>query len=91
MHLRMLSATRVFKLFAMLVGIILPLHSVAEESAAELARAAQNPVASMISLPFQSNTNFNFGPEEETQQVLNIQLVWPITLNEDSPANRAAT
>jgi hypothetical protein len=29
----------------------------------ELARAAQNPVASLISLPFQNNTNFEFGPE----------------------------
>ena len=60
-------------------GIIEP----GEDATAELARAAQNPVASMISLPFQNNTNFNFGPREKTQNILNIQPVWPIELNED--------
>lgn len=29
----------------------------------DLAKAAQNPVAAMISVPFQSNTKFVFGPE----------------------------
>ncbi len=48
-----------------------------EDETSELARAAQNPVASMISLPFQNNTNFNFGPHEKTQNVLNIQPVPP--------------
>ena len=45
----------------------------------DLARAAQNPVASMISLPFQNNTNFKFGPEEKTQNILNIQPVIPFS------------
>jgi len=49
----------------------------------ELARATQNPVASMISLPFQNNTNFKFGPEEKTQNILNIQPVIPVSLNDD--------
>lgn len=30
-----------------------------ENATDELARAAQNPLASMISLPFQNNTGFN--------------------------------
>ena len=51
----------------------------AEETAtADLAKAAQNPLASMISLPFQINTNTNVGPLDETQNILNIQPVWPI-------------
>ena len=54
-----------------------------EDETGELARAVQNPVASMISLPFQNNTNFNFGPQEKTQNVLNIQPVLPFELNED--------
>lgn len=33
-------------------------------SAEELAKLAQNPVGNLISLPFQNNTNLNFGPEE---------------------------
>jgi len=48
-----------------------------------LAKAAQNPLASMISLPFQSNTNFGYGPEDKVQETLNIQPVWPFALNDD--------
>lgn len=48
-----------------------------------LARAAQNPIADMISLPFQNNTNFNFGPLDKTQNILNIQPVYPVNLNEE--------
>jgi hypothetical protein len=59
-------------------GIIEP----GENAQEELARAAQNPVASMISLPFQNNTNFNFGPQDKTQNILNIQPVWPFALND---------
>ncbi|MEN8779570.1 MAG: hypothetical protein ABF292_00585 [Desulfobacterales bacterium] len=59
-------------------GIIEP----GENAQEELARAAQNPVASMISLPFQNNTNFKFGPQEKTQNILNIQPVWPFALND---------
>jgi hypothetical protein len=58
-------------------GIIEP----GEDPEEELAKAAQNPVANMISLPFQNNTNFNFGPLEKTQNVLNIQPVLPFSLN----------
>ncbi|MHA1528468.1 MAG: neuromedin U [Alphaproteobacteria bacterium] len=54
-----------------------------ENSAGELAKAAQNPVASLISVPFQNNTNFNFGPREKTQNTLNIQPVIPFELNDD--------
>jgi hypothetical protein len=50
--------------------------------AEDLAKAAQNPVANMISLPLQNNTNFDFGPNEQTQSILNIQPVWPISLND---------
>ena len=55
----------------------------AEMSAEELAKLAQNPVGNLISLPFQNNTNLNFGPEKGTQNVLNIQPVIPISVNED--------
>ena len=47
-------------------------------SAEELAKLAQNPVGNLISLPFQNNTNLNFGPEKGTQNILNIQPVIPI-------------
>lgn len=51
---------------------------------ADLAAAAQNPIANLISLPFQNNTNFGVGPNNDrTQNVLNIQPVVPISLNDD--------
>ena len=48
-----------------------------------LAKAAQNPIAAMISLPFQNNTTFNAGPEKQTLNVLNIQPVIPVKLDDD--------
>jgi len=54
-----------------------------EKSTDDLAKAAQNPVADMISLPFQNNLNFNVGPHKQPQNILNIQPVVPITLNSD--------
>jgi hypothetical protein len=53
------------------------------QDATELAKKAQNPIADMISLPFQYNANFNTGPLEKTQSVLNIQPVYPIDLNSE--------
>lgn len=54
-----------------------------ESSLREMAKTAQNPVAAMISVPFQNNTNFNVGPENKTQNILNIQPVIPFNLNEN--------
>jgi hypothetical protein len=48
-----------------------------------LAEKLQNPVADLISLPFQNNTNFNVGPNKGTQDNLNIQPVIPIHINQD--------
>ena len=55
----------------------------AEMSTEELAKLAQNPVGNLISVPFQNNTNFNYGPLDKTQDILNIQPVYPIHLNEE--------
>ena len=46
-----------------------------------LAKATQNPVASLISVPFQNNTNFAIGPYDRTQNVLNIQPVIPAKIS----------
>jgi hypothetical protein len=55
----------------------------AELSAEDLAKLAQNPVGNLVSVPFQNNTNFNYGPLSGTQNILNIQPVIPIDLNKD--------
>lgn len=54
-----------------------------EEATQEMARQAQNPVAKLISVPFQNNLNFNQGPNNVTQYILNVQPVIPISLSED--------
>ncbi len=57
--------------------------AMAEMSAEDLAKLAQNPVGNLISIPFQNNTNLNYGPDKGTQDILNIQPVIPISINED--------
>ncbi len=66
-----------------LLGILASEGILAAGSTEDLAKAAQNPVASMISLPLQNNTSFNLGPDDRTQNVLNIQPVIPVSLNDD--------
>src|SRR5215203_6733206 len=55
-----------------------PLPATAQQ---DLAKAAQNPVAAMISVPFQNNTNFGYGAGDDVQNVLNVQPVWPISVS----------
>jgi hypothetical protein len=48
-----------------------------------LAKKLQNPIGDLYSFPFQSNTNFNTGPHNGTQDILNVQPVIPIHITED--------
>jgi hypothetical protein len=48
-----------------------------------LQKATQNPVASLISVPIQNNSNFGVTPGYRTQDVLNIQPVIPIGISKD--------
>jgi len=56
---------------------------ISDQEAEDLARQVQNPIANLISLPFQNNTNFEFGPKEKTFNRLNIQPVIPFSISED--------
>ena len=60
-----------------------PACALAALSAEDLAKLAQNPVGNLVSVPFQNNTNFNTGPENGTQNILNIQPVIPFELNKE--------
>lgn len=56
----------------------------AEPSSEEaLAKKTQNPVADLISIPFQNNFTFPTGPGDDVMYVLNIQPVIPLSLTED--------
>ena len=71
--------------------LLLPLGSGCEalaeekvhESATELAKKSQNPVANLISIPLQNRMNFGIGPNHRTQNLLNVQPVVPISLNSE--------
>jgi len=47
------------------------------------AQQAQNPIANVISIPFQNNTYLNYGPYRLTSNVLVVQPVIPISLTDD--------
>jgi hypothetical protein len=49
----------------------------------DLARQSQNPVANLISVPFQNNTNVGLGQFDRTGNILNIQPVLPTPLSKD--------
>jgi hypothetical protein len=53
------------------------------EDATALAKKLQNPIGDLYSFPFQNNANFNYGPHDGTQDILNIQPVIPIHVNAD--------
>src|SRR5208283_5699305 len=48
-----------------------------------LRKAAQNPIASLISVPIQENWNFGIGPADRVQNVMNIQPVIPLSIGKD--------
>ena len=51
-------------------------------------KQSQNPVAAIISQPFQNDTFFGIGPDDDVANVLNIQPVIPINLGPVNLINR---
>jgi hypothetical protein len=58
-------------------------RSRADADVSDQAKQSQNPIADLISVPFQNNTNLNAGPERETLNVLNVEPVVPVSLGSD--------
>jgi hypothetical protein len=48
-----------------------------------LRKAAQNPIADLISVPIQGNWNFNIDPYNRTQNIVNIEPVIPTGLGQN--------
>ena len=57
------------------------------DAGADLAKAAQNPVASMYSLPFEFT--FDYGADDGEATILSIQPVIPVTVGDWNLINRA--
>ncbi|MEI6414613.1 MAG: transporter [Pseudomonadota bacterium] len=68
----------------LLAGATLTTPALADQSGEELAKKLANPVAALISVPFQLNYDQNIGPGGHGEKwLLNIQPVVPIELNQD--------
>src|SRR5262245_63090984 len=80
-----LAAFNVTKIAIGLAALVTALAAMSLSARAQkgedLREAAQNPIGDLISLPFQSNTNFDIGRTSNTQNVLNIQPVYPLHLD----------
>lgn len=55
----------------------------AADDAAALAKKLSNPIASLISVPFQSNYDPGIGPSDGWRYTMNVQPVVPISLSDD--------
>src|SRR5262245_55958676 len=83
----MITKQRPWLAIAWLILITIPLRAQASSTSGTddetLRKQAQNPVASLISVPLQENWNFNIDPDNRTQNVLNIQPVIPASLGKN--------
>jgi hypothetical protein len=75
-----------------LLVIVCAVAQIASPAAADgdqqLAKASQNPVANMISVPFENNLYFDAGPSEKLANVLNVKPVIPVGLGRFNLVNR---
>ena len=66
--------------FALLFMLLTTSAVISQQSDEELAKKLSNPVASLISVPFQNNYDWGIGPNDGTKYLLNIQPVIPVSI-----------
>lgn len=65
------------KIVIICFALATPMSAVAQQTAEELSQQAANPIADLMSFPFQNNLNGNYGPFNRNVNILNIQPVIP--------------
>ena len=84
-RIKMLKIRRISFLLSLTLVLAITSAAFAEDTEEELAKKLSNPVASLISVPLQYNYDKNIGPNDDgSKSVLNIQPVWPFSLNADN-------
>ena len=74
----------VMALAAGLLCVTEPATADSSDAGADLAKKLANPIASLVSVPFQYNFDDNYGVDDEgSKHLLNIQPVAPFSLNEN--------
>ena len=72
-----------FAVFIVLGILVVPVTARTEDKATQdLAKASQNPISTLISVPFENNTTFNNGTEDAIVNILNVKPVVPLSIGE---------